>query len=950
MTRHTKKLIEVALPLQWIHRAAAREAILHGHPFMLHPWWARQPLTVARSLLFAQMVDDPSSQPELFPTQADQERERQRLFQLIEELVVWKNSSNPAVLNRAREEIKRSWRIACARHADHPQAAELFDPERLPGFHDPFAGGGSLPLEAQRLGLEAYASDVDPVAVLINKAMIEIPPRFANRPPVHPAARQERRRHTDSWVGMQGMAEDVRRYGIWMREQAEKRIGHLYPRAKITAAVVQDRPDLRRLEGQELTVIAWLWARTVKSSHPAFAEVEVPLVSTFILSSIEGKESHVEPVVEGNGYRFMVRLGEPPAAAERGTRLARGSHFRCLMSGAPLSGDYIKEECKAGRMGVRLMAIVAESDRSRIYLPPLPEHEAIAQQAHPSWKPETAPLEGTQYLEINSYGVEPLFSRFSSRQWVAMETFSDLARAVGEPVKRDALMAGFAENFNTLSDNGDGHIAYAEAISVYLACSISRAAYGWSQQTAWQPGVRMIAPAFTGRAVRSMPWNYYAERNPFSDAGDRGVGSYVVRVAQAIRGLIPSHHGHAEVHDARQQTTSTLKVVATDPPCHDDIPYAELSDFSRVWLGRSLGAIYPDLFSSFVVPQSAELVALSSRHGNTENSEAFFVEGMRCAMRQLAQQVHPHFPVTICYHFKQSEQNVFFSASRTGWEMLLDAVVGAGLAIVGTWPIRTACESRMPSVGSTGLASRIVLVCRPRPFDAYTATREQFQAALKSELQCALAHLQLCSIAPMDLAQAAIGPGMSVYTRFSEVIAADNKRVAVREALAMIDQSLDEVLSEQEGNFDAGTRWALSWFEQCGFNDGAYGEAEILSTTKGVCLSDLVEAGILASKADKVRLLRPNELPADWKPAPDTTLIAWKMLHHLVMVLKGEDERPVSQIFKQLGTQAEVVRELAYHLYILCERKKRTAEALVYNTLVQNWLEMVRLSREPHLR
>jgi putative DNA methylase len=347
-----KKLIEVALPLEAINKASAREkSIRHGHPSTLHLWWARRPLAAARAVIFAQMVDDPSANPDLFKTEAAREKERQRLFEIIKELVKWENTTNEEVLEKARAEIWQSWRRACADNVDHPRAKELFDRNKLPAFHDPFAGGGALPLEAQRLGLEAYASDLNPVAVLICKAMIEIPPKFAGRPPVNPQARAEKTLAARQWEGAQGLAEDVRYYGQWMRDEAQKRLGHLYPKIEITAEMVKERPDLKPLVGQKFTVIAWIWARTVKSPNPAFRNVDVPLASTFMLSTKTGKEAYVEPLIENGGYRFAVKTGKPEDAegATNGTKLSRGANFRCLMSGTPIPVDHIRAEGMAGR-------------------------------------------------------------------------------------------------------------------------------------------------------------------------------------------------------------------------------------------------------------------------------------------------------------------------------------------------------------------------------------------------------------------------------------------------------------------------------------------------------------------------------------------------------------------------------------------------------------------------
>jgi adenine-specific DNA methylase/very-short-patch-repair endonuclease len=1121
-----KKLIEVALPLEAINKASAREkSIRHGHPSTLHLWWARRPLAAARAVIFSQMVDDPSSYPDLFPTEKKQEKERQRLFKIIEDLVLWENTTNEEVLKKAREEIRQSWQRTCAANADHPRANELFDPERLPAFHDPFAGGGALPLEAQRLGLEAYASDLNPVAVTINKAMIEIPPKFAGRPPVNPEARKEKTLIARQWQGAQGLAEDVRYYGQWMRDEAEKRIGHLYPKIEITAEMAKERPDLKPYVGKKLTVIAWLWVRTVKSPNPAFAHVDVPLAPKFWLSSKPGKEAYVEPVIlpplpqgegrgeGGGGYRFTVKMGKPKdmEAAKRGTKLARGANFRCVMSGTPISGDYIKAEGRAGRMGERLMAIVAEGPRGRVYLPPTPEHEAIARSAKPVWKPENE-LVGKCRDQLPLYGMNTFAQIFTPRQLVALTTFSDLVAEAMELVKKDAtsppdplslsgegendtrsedggnnnmigeggrkgvvrgqrvdpkklelarkfrkepteaearawellrnrkihglkfrrqqiieglvvdfycaekrlaieldggihdsqqeydaartevlegmginvirirnedvtldnlqnLLASAASPFSCRGEGGQGDevplraggtgaTAYAEAVGVYLACAVDYAANYWSVIAT--PAEGFIRGTFARQAL-PMTWDY-AEAPPFGGTSGNWIGG-IEWAVKAMNAFPIAGSGSASQADATNQHISISKVISTDPPYYDNIGYADLSDFFYVWLRRSLKTVFPDLFATLAVPKAEELVATPYRHGSREAAEKFFLDGMTRAMRRLAEQAHPAFPVTIYYAFKQSETlgarasspqdsedapetGALQGTASTGWETFLDAVILAGFAISGTWPMRTENSSRMIGQGTNALASSIVLVCRKRAEDAPVATRREFMSALKTELPEALRHLQRGNIAPVDLAQAAIGPGMAVYTRYSKVLDAAGNSLSVREALALINQTLDEVLAEQEGDFDADTRWALAWFEQHGFGEGQFGVAETLSKAKNTSVSGMVEAGILESKAGRVCLLKPSELPSDWDPATDKRLTVWEMVHHLIRVLEAGGEGAAAELVAKLGSKAEVAKELAYRLYTICERKKRAQEALSYNALVQSWPEIVRLARE----
>ena len=476
-----KKLIEVALPLDAINVAAAREkSIRHGHPSTLHLWWARRPLAAARAVIFAQMVNDPGYQQgggfKYGVNKEKAEIERERLFKIIEDLVQWENTNNEEVLARARAEIVRSWRETCELNKAHPQAAELFNPEKLPGFHDPFAGGGALPLEAQRLGLESYASDLNPVAVTINKAMIEIPPKFAGLAPVGPKLAVDKQgKLSEDWSGARGLAEDVQRYGDWMRKEAAQRIGHLYPQVEVSAEMVAQRPELKQYLGEKLTVIAWIWARTVKSPNPAFSHAEVPLVSTFTLSSKAGKEAYVQPVVDGDSYRFEVHNGKSPGSVTSGTTAGKRAGFFCLLSQSPIDYKYIRGEGSAGRMGTRLMAIVAEGMRGRVYLAPTPEHEAIALQARPDWKPET-PLHGKCRVNVSNYGLDVYGDLFTPRQLVALTTLSDLVPEAIARVRVDATAAGMADDGRGLDAGGCGATAYAEAIGVYLGFLVDQVA------------------------------------------------------------------------------------------------------------------------------------------------------------------------------------------------------------------------------------------------------------------------------------------------------------------------------------------------------------------------------------------------------------------------------------------------------------------------------------------
>ena len=828
-TRTRRKLIEVALPLDAINKASAREkSIRHGHPSTLHLWWARRPLAAARAVIFAQMVDDPSEYVDVLLSDPKRKRaamrtlkkrraenaataggsadsgggessvstkpaglatdaapgehsdrqalhdvaaelERERLFGIIEELVLWENTTNEEVLQRARAEIWQSWRRACAANADHPRAAEIFDRDRLPAFHDPFAGGGALPLEAQRLGLEAHASDLNPVAVLINKAMIEIPPKFAGMPPVSPEARGNEDLIAREWKGAQGLAEDVRYYGQWMRDEAEKRIGHLYPRVQVTSEMVRERPDLKAYEARELTVIAWLWARTVKSPNPAFADVDVPLVSTFMLSTKKGKEAYVEPVIEGRRYRFSVKVGRPAdvAAAKLGTTAGKRSAFRCLMSGVPVTYTHIRSEGKAERMSARLMAVVAEGDRGRVYLDPTAEHESIARGAPAIWKPDMSLPDNPRDFKTPNYGLTTYADLFTPRQLVALTTFSDLVQQARERVRRDAVVSGISDSDEHLRDGGTGATAYAEAVGVYLALAVDKVADRNSTVCAWA-SLREHARNTFGRQAIPMVWDF-AESNPLSDSSGNFLGG-ILSIGSGLGSVHTDLGGHGSQRDARSIALRPEKVISTDPPYYDNIGYADLSDFFYVWLRHSLKPVFPKLFATLAVPKTEELVATPYRHGNKVAAEAFFLDGMTQALRQLSEQAYPGFPVTIYYAFKQSERKGDTGIASTGWETFLDAVIRSSFAITGTWPIRTELDRRMIGTGTNALASSIVLVCRQRPGNVPAATRREFLTALRSELPQALRLLQTGNVAPVDLAQAAIGPGMAVYTRYATVL------------------------------------------------------------------------------------------------------------------------------------------------------------------------------------
>jgi putative DNA methylase len=957
--RAPKKLIEVALPLDAINEASAREkSIRHGHPSTLHLWWARRPLAAARAVIFAQMVNDPGGERGYIAgkggkTRAQADAEREELFQILRELVQWENTNNPEVLARARAAIAKSWRETCELNKGKPG----FDPEQLPAFHDPFAGGGALPLEAQRLGLESYASDLNPVAVTINKAMIEIPPRFAGRAPVGPAIEAERgtvranKNAFEDWSGAKGLAEDVRRYGAWMRKQAHKRIGHLYPQVEVTAEMAAQRPDLKPLVGQKLTVIAWLWARTVKSPNPAFSQVEVPLVSSFILSSKAGKEAYVQPVVDGDRYRFEVRVGKPSEGAHNGTKLSRGANFNCLMSNAPIESQHIYGEANAGRMGSKLMAVVAEGNRGRLYLSPTAVQEEVARQAEPTWRPEVAMPENPRWFSPPLYGLKKYGDLFTPRQLVALTTFSDLVPEAIARVKTDALAAGMPDDEAGLDAVGLGATAYSQAVGVYLGLGVSRLSDAQNALCQWGPSADQTQHLFRRQAI-PMVWDY-AESSVFSGAAGDFVTS-VSSLCRVIDKFATSATGAVSQSAAQAQDISNRKVVSTDPPYYDNIGYADLSDFFYVWLRRSLRPVFPNLYATLAVPKAEELVATPYRHGGKQAAETFFMDGMTAALHNLAKQAHPAFPVTIYYAFKQSETSSETGTASTGWETFLEAVLRAGFTLTGTWPMRTERDARSIGIGTNALASSIVLVCRQRDAHAETISRRDFQRLLREQLPEALETMiggasGQSPIAPVDLAQAAIGPGMGIYSQYAAVLNQDGSPMSVHDALILINREITDFLTPDAGSFDADTLFANGWFEQYGWAEGPFGEAQVLAQGKGTTVDGVAKAGVVQSGGGKVRLLRWADYPTEWDPRSDSRAPVWEATHQLIRALNTQSEDAAGALLAAMPDKAEPIRQLAYHLYTLCERKRWAEDARAYNELITAWHAVVAASMETGL-
>lgn len=910
---YKKKLIEVAIPLEAINAASAREkSIRHGHPSTLHLWWARRPLAACRAVLFAQLVDDPSSHPDKYPTEEAVEAERKRLFKIIEDLVKWENSTNEEVVERARAEIRKS----CG--------------DELPPVYDPFSGGASIPLEAQRLGLPAYGSDLNPVAVMIGKAMIEIPPKFKDMEPVHPGPKE--RTH---YRNAEGLAEDVKYYGEWVRKKAWERVGHLYPRV--------DLP--KEYGGAKATVIAWIWTRTVPSPDPAFSDVQVPIASSFLLSSKAGKEVWIEPLVDrkAKSISYRVRHGGTKAeigSAKGGTKAGRGANFRCLLSDAAITPKYVKEMGRGGRMGHALIGVVAEGRRTRVYLSPTLGQSTIAANCEPVWIPESPLPRHPQYVGVAGYGFETFGDLFTKRQLTALNSFSELLDAAEEKVRQDFSASHCSPVGDPLHAGGIGGHAYSEAVRIYLSFGISKLLNLGSALTSWMSDRGALREIFARQAI-PMVWDY-AEVNFFSNSG----GSWstpIDKIAKAIASLENNSRGCIFQKNASLPIENDGFVVSTDPPYYDNVPYADISDFFYVWLRRNLRKVYPDLFSTLSVPKAEELVADRVRHGGASNAERFFMDGMKAAIGRLIERSAENFPATIYYAFKQSEITQE-GLSSAGWASFLQAVLDAGYAIHGTWPVRTESPGRIRGIGSNALANSVVLVCRKKQVTAETITRAEFIRALKRELPPAIAELQGANIAPADMPQSAIGPGMGVFSRYTAVLESDDSPMTVKTALQLINRELDEYLGGIQGEFDADTRFAITWFEQNGMSKGDYGIADNLARARGISVDSVKHAGIIESSGGKVRLLSRDELDSDWDPDSDSHLTIWECLQHLVRIHQSEGVAyPTALMLKKLGSRGEATKDLAYCLYDISANKRQDAkEATAYNALIADWTDLSR--------
>ncbi len=929
-----KKLIEVSIPLEVINTETRRrkQKAPKGYPTSFHKYWAQRPVAACRAVLFAQLVDDPGSCPEEFPTKAAQDAERKRLHEIIESIVPWEASSNEFILSAARYEIARS--VARARGEKLPLLVQMKPQEIIdylqvhaPPVYDPFSGGCSIPLEAQRLGLKAVGSDLNPLAVLIGKALIEYPPKFAGRKPVNPEVNE-----LHQWKGAQGLADDVRYYSRWLRAQAELRIGDVYPKATL-------------FDGGKgtATVVAWFWARTVASPDPRAMGAHVPLVSSFVLSAKAARTVIVRPLVDRVNLKWSFEIDTKPTpsavvVAKKGTKTARGANFTCLLTGAAIDDTHVKNEAQAGRLSSTLMAIVAEGQRGRVYLPPNDAHSRAAAVVRIEVPEIDQPMpKNPRWFAPPDYGMPNYIDLFTPRQLLALTTFSDLVSDARGKVLADAIAHWSGKNTDdvrSLAEGGLGPTAYADAVCVLLSIALGRVVLYGSSLCRWLVKDNAMASAIPQKALE-MTFDF-VEGNPLEKSSS-GIVTCSEAVASCLEHVTPVVPARIEQQDIQRSGFCHDVAVATDPPYLDNVGYADLSDYFYLWHRRTLRSVLPDLFRRVSTPKTEELIASASRHDGKNNAEAFFMTGMTSALTNIEKLARIDLPLTIFYAYRQSSTDAD-GQSSAGWAAFLQALLDSGNAVDATWPLRTENTSALKN-DVNALASSIVLVCRRRDSSASTITRADFLRSLRREMPDALAEIRKAGVGPTDIQQAAIGPGIGVFTRYAQVLNTDGTPMMVKDALKLINQVREELSSTSDANYDSETRFALDWFTAHGFGKGKAGDAINMTNAVNIALDTVKGAGFFFAEGGVARLLERKDLPDDYDPAKDTTPTVWEACQHLIKRLTAETGGvdAAAALYNRLGSRAEPAHALARRLYDICEQKQWAAEGYVYNQLFQEW-------------
>jgi putative DNA methylase len=879
-TPRKRKLIEVALPLDEINAACkADKDRKTGTIRNLHKWFAPMPLPAWRALLFATLIDAPGN-----------EADRAQLLDIIKRLVKHgADLPDNADLAEATQVLSEAWN------------------GETPVVMDPFCGGGSTLVEAQRLGIQSLGSDLNPVPALVSRTLTELLPAQHGLPPTHPPESHTQALFGHSSVAQdyEGLAEDFRYYATGVLDKVRETTKENYP--------------LRQGENP----VAWIWARTARCVNPACG-IRTVLVTTWWLSKKPGDLAWIEHTVADGQVHLRVVGNQASGSPPEPPKAPRGTTFQCLACGSLVSDSQLIEQGRRGEIGYRLLAVAATVDGRRVYRDPLPGEESTALAVRiPDDLPNVAQSDDTRSFSGPRYGFPNFTDLFMPRQLATLSAFADETARLYATL----LMGGTNE-------------ARATAIVTLLGLAVGQLALVGSTETRWRLRVAAHAKAEGAFSRNDLRLNWDFAETYFASAS---VGDWLETVNSMIRAFEYAAHGVGKVlkADARVARADRPALVATDPPYFDAIDYADLSDFFYIWHRRALRGIHPDLYSTVATPKSGELIASARRHHNDKDAaREYFVEGFTQTFGNLSRSLHPDLPLVVVYASKEQRAG----DEETRWSAILTAILAAGLEVTSTWPIHGTGSSRMIGIGANAVASYIVMTCRPRPSGAGATSLNEFARTLRRELGPAVRDLQSSSILPIDLAQAAMGPGMQIFSRYREILDQNGRRVPVEQALRLINQALSEILDEQEGELDPESRFAVRWWEQHHWEPGPFGDADKAARPLGIAVEDVVAAQIAAADVGTVRLAGRGSLNRDWQPAADSRPTAWEAVHHLAdRLIDGGGELDAARLMADLGDFRDSAMALVYRLHDIAARRGWTDDQERYNALIHSWADLVKL-------
>ena len=901
--QYKKKLIEVAMPLNSINKACDYEKKpgIGPHPRGIHHWWARRPHTAARAFLFAQLIDDPISRPEDFKTEEDQKQERKRLMSIIEKLSEWKSNNNDKFFFEIRSELKKS--IG----------------NDFPIILDPFSGGCTIPLEGKRMGLEVHGSDLSAVSTILGKSMIEINELFQNMPPLNPNGNLK-----NHYRGFEGLAEDFKYYGFEVIKNCKQKLKSNY-----------ETENIKDNRYKNSDIVAWIWTNTVASPDPSLNGLHVPLVKSFDLVTSRGNRVWIKPLVQGDRYSFRV-LSELDGCKYEKIEGTIGRHGgRCIVSGSAITLDYIRNEGKKGLLSQKLMAVcVKGKGRKNYFSPPLNYEKNIFLNSKIEYI--NCPIEhwpGSTNCVV--YGRTKFQDLFSSRQLNSLIQFSleikKIEKQIFNEIKNKLELYTKEKKINLDLVSKE----YLKLIMTFLAFTLSRALDFNNMHCRWSASNEKIMQLFARGAI-PMCWDF-GEANLFEDVvgGFPKIIDYQAKCIETL--FVNNGKGRIIQSDAREAVIPKNSILNTDPPYYDNIPYSNLADFFHVWLKKTIGHLYPDELSTLSSPKETELVANQFRFGGKELADKTFLDGMTFVINRYTNFCNKDYPLVIYYAFKQSEieNHGIFSP---GWDSFLTALISTGLQVVQTWPARTESSTRIRALGYNALATSVIVVCRKRDNVTKTISKHEFIRQLKTELPRAISDLKAANISPADIPQSSIGPGIGIFSRYQAVLENDDSHMSVKTALQLINREL----GDEEGEYDSETSFAITWFEQNGFNVGDFGSANNIANAKGISVNTLVHSGVAQSSGGKFSLLDRESLEDDWDPTTDKNLTIWECCQYLIKTMENKGEFETAKLIKQMGSRrADSAKELAYTLYDIAANKRKDAnEATAYNGLIAVWSEL----------